>query len=115
MNTFQKHSPNFEVEVISRGSFVDYVEDRAFIIETHTIRLNDVAMDEWIRSEAFNTRQTYDTKEEWLAYRAKKDAERKVVESKIKKAMGLVERNGQIATITDVHSEVLAVFYSYAV
>ena len=60
----------FGVEIIARGAFVDTgVEPgRAYCVEIYTLRLNHVAVNEYIFTTLMNNKDCYSKHEEWLEY-----------------------------------------------
>lgn len=71
----------FDFEVITEGNFIDSEYDTN--VTTIIIKLNSIALNEWIMSSILNDKYTYDTKDEWEEYRAGKRKERKEWERKI--------------------------------
>ena len=74
---------DFAIQVIAKGAFVDngtYV-DSSYLAEATTIRLNHIALNAWILSECFNTRDCYEDGEkgdaEWEAHKAEYEERRK--------------------------------------
>ncbi len=51
----------FALQVISKGAFVDNGTGNgsSYLVEVITIRLNHIALNAWILSECFNTRDCY--------------------------------------------------------
>lgn len=102
---------NFEVRLIAKGSFIDDSMDGSlFLVETFTIHLNSAALNEWILSETFNSRECYDTDVEWEEHKAKYIARRDVWKKQIYKALKLISELGSIS-ITQSLSEVFTVVY----
>lgn len=75
----RKHGDAFGFEIVTKGSF----KDEGYIISTIVIRLSCTAMDEWLNSVILNDHLCYDTKMEWEAYKARKEADRSAWERKI--------------------------------
>ena len=64
---FRKES--FEIEVMARGQVLDNDPGNngaVFAIETATMRINHIAMNEYISASMWNTRDCYDSEEEWV-------------------------------------------------
>lgn len=99
----------FALQVISSGWFLDNDESfngKMFAVETATVRLNHVALDEYImKASLLNCRECYDTDEEWAKYSETKKRNLEQFNAKVAKATGF-ETDG--LTITQVQSEVFA-------
>ena len=105
----------FALQVMSKGSFIDTgtgQPDKAYSVEATTIRLNWVALNEWLASIMLNCRQVYEDgpagDAEWEAHKAEYEQRRKTVEGKIISTLGLDPDRGSVL-IRQVHSEVLTV------
>lgn len=111
MNSIYKTN-EFAIEVISRGSFLDDdpgYED-IYAVETATIRLNHIALNQWLLSQMYNPQECYETEKEWEAHRREIDERRDNCERKIIAALGWgPDRKG--ITITRIISEVFTVVY----
>lgn len=97
----------FRIEVVTEGCF----EDCGFNIKTIVIRLNPDAMNEYIASDLLNSRGTYETAEEWEAYKSKKAAMRQEWESKVLKELSIVPSGSDGLTISQNVSEIFTVVY----
>lgn len=101
---------HFGFNVISKGSF----EDQGYEIVTITIRLNPVAMNEWIFSSRLNDRMCYENPEDWEAYKAETEAKRAVWESKILEMLKIEKTEDCGLSITRNVSEIFTVVYMQA-
>ncbi|MGD9567500.1 MAG: hypothetical protein AB7V48_04160 [Sedimentibacter sp.] len=115
MNTKEFERNIFAVQLISKGSYVDDVNDgvdsgKSYLIETYVIRLNPTALNDWILSEMMNSRDVYDSNEEWEAHKVKYKNRRNTVNNKIINSLGLNEVSGGIC-ITQSQSEVFTVVH----
>lgn len=100
----------FNVSIVSNGSF----EDQGYEVTATTIRLNPVAMNEWIFSSLLNDRMCYEKPEDWEAYKAEKEAKRQAWENKILEKLGIEKAEGCGCSITQNVSEVFTVVYMEA-
>ncbi|EGW36431.1 hypothetical protein [Desulfosporosinus sp. OT] len=106
----------FVIQVIAKGAFVDngtYV-DSSYLVEATTIRLNHVALNAWILSECFNTRDCYEDGEkgdaEWKAHKAEYEERRKTWKDQIFEALELeIDTENEGVSITQSQSEVFTV------
>jgi hypothetical protein len=112
----------FDFDVIARGSFLDHDtgsldssgRQKVYSIEAITIRLNHIALNDWLLSEILNVRECYvagpegDRKweEHKAEYKARRDAWKKAVVNKL----GLDTDAGSVC-ITQALSEVFTVVY----
>lgn len=79
----------FAVEIIAKGSFIDdRCEDKNFLVETAVIRLNGVALNEWIFSKALNDRSCYNN-DKLMKYELKQEEKLKIFNHKIINALGI--------------------------
>lgn len=87
MNKFEGNE--FAVEVLSRGSFIDTsFPEKVYRVETMTLRLNWVAMNEYNIYPVMD-REDFDTDEEWNEYEVKRmDAQQEWRENLLR-AIGL--------------------------
>ena len=104
----------FALEVIAKGAFVDKEtgSGKTFLVETTIVRFNGAAMQVWQDSVMLNSRDCYETNEEWEAHQADYAQRRKEVQSQIIAALGLRETLGSIC-ITRSLSEVFTVVQIY--
>ncbi|MDR0719465.1 MAG: hypothetical protein LBF78_07500 [Treponema sp.] len=101
----------FDFDVMARGSFIDDVTG-PFKIEAITLRLNHVALDEYNDSLGHNAPECYNTHEEWMQYRARKDGELAAWEKKVIDMLGLYREQGKTGVvITQANSEVFTVVF----
>ena len=100
-------SDGFMLQVLTRGGFLDNGTHPGdvYAVEVTTVRLNYIALREWYDTYANNTRDTYETNEEWQQYQATKGAARKAFHAEVMKALGLEGT----AIITQAHAEVFSV------
>ncbi len=82
---------DFKVEVLSRGSCIDRDGGKVFQIDTFTLRLNHVALNEYLLSEMMNSRKCYSNDELgmalWRDHRIKMVARRKTWKAKMLEAL----------------------------
>lgn len=98
----------FAVEVLSRGSFVDAsYPEKVYQVETMTLRLNWVAMNEYNIYPVMD-REDFDTDVEYSDYLTELAKERLKWRENLIQAIGLDESQGTIY-ITKVISEIFAV------
>ena len=105
----------FAISVITKGGFFDNdpgFNGKQYKVDTYVIRLNHIALNEWIMSEANNWPECYETREEYDAYLAEKKAQREALERKIAAAVGIVPGLGGV-TITKNVSEIFTVVHIY--
>ena len=89
------------------GSF----KDQGYEIATTVIRLNLVAMNEWIFSSLLNDRLCYETIEEWEVYMAETEEKRKDWENKVLEKLGITKAENCGLSITQSVSEIFTVVY----
>lgn len=105
---------DFVVQVIAKGAFIDNGtgNGKSYMIEATTIRLNHIALNDWILSECFNTRDCYEDGQEGLAQWGEHKAEcaerRKVWKAQILEALEIESTKGSVS-ITQSQSEVFTV------
>ena len=116
MNAFDSRDfdhPEFLVQVISRGSFVDTPGGRPpqrYLIHTWTLRLNWYALNSYYDGMSRNPPECYETEAEYQEYKAEKDAKQAAWERQLLEAIGLgsVEKGYSIGQIV---SEIFGVTY----
>lgn len=104
---------HFDFQVISSGEFLDSppgYEGDTFLVKTETIRLNPIAMNEWGKAQVLNSRYTYETVEQWEAYKAMKKERMNIFEKKIAEALR-IDTNMESLCITQALSEVFTVVH----
>ena len=103
----------FAVQVVAKGSFLDSdpgYGGKVYEVETATIRLNHVAMNEWIFTQVTNDRECYDTDEEWKQYLDEKKKRAEEFDRKIADALGF-DTSVASVRVSQVVSEVFGVAY----
>lgn len=105
----------FSVQLVAKGAFVDEAAgERPYLIETYTLRLNHVALNDWILSECFNTRDCYEDgaagDAQWAAHKAERTKRRETWRNQILEALEIDPCTGGI-TITQCQSEVFSVVH----
>lgn len=95
----------FDVEIVTEGQFVD----QGYLVKTIVIRLNSVAMNEFILSDILNCRECYETENEWQEYKAKKTKKREEWENKILQKFGFVKNDKNSVCIAENVSEIFTV------
>lgn len=111
MNSIYK-TDDFSIEVVSRGAYLDNdpgYGGKIYAIETATIRLNHVALNQWIMSATTDDRDCYETEHEWEHYRKSREAERDAFNRQVAEALGFPNCKG--VTIAQIISEVFGVAY----
>ena len=112
-----KDTDKFALEVIARGSYTDKVPgiggQDIFVITAITVRLNHIALNEWILSECMNTSDCYTSQDEWLAHVKEYKEKRLLWESKVEAALGVVDKG--CVKITQAQSEVFTVVHIFKV
>ena len=107
---FQKDE--FAVQIISTGSFLDGdpgYRGKVYQVETATVRLNQVAQNEWFDTRVFNSREDYDTHQEWMDYLSRKEVQKKAFDEKVAAAVGFHATKG--ISVAQVVSEIFTVAY----
>ena len=107
-------SDNFAIEIMAKGSFIDAVASSTFMVEAYTIRLNHIALNEWILSEMMNTRDCYDTEEEWEEHKAEYKTRRADWIKKIRDALG-IDPEATGVSITQAQSEIFTVVHIWGI
>lgn len=102
----------FEIQLMSKGSFVDngYGHVPAFLIEAFTIRLNHIALNDWVMSEMMNVRECYGTNEEWEEHKTEIKEKHETWNRRIIEALDIDLKAGS-ASITQSKSEIFTVVY----
>lgn len=106
----------FSLQVISKGSFVDdgVGGGSSYLVEVATVRLNHIALNEWISSECFNSRDCYEDGEngdaQWEAHKAEYAERRRAWKDRIIQALEIDSSKGGIC-ITQAQSEVFTVVH----
>lgn len=98
---------SFAIEVIARGQVLDNDQGyngAIFAIETATIRINHAAMNEYTSANMWNTRECYDSEEEWIEYKQKKEEKKEDFKRKIAEKLGYDEK--EELTVTQNISEI---------
>lgn len=105
----------FLVQLVTKGAFVD--DGGGYpphLIETYTLRLNHVALNEWIMSECLNTRDCYEDGEvgdaQWEAHKAERAERREAWKAQVLEALEIDASTGGI-TIAQCISEVFTVVH----
>ena len=75
MDNTQFEGNEFALQIIAKGGFIDTGQpDKAYAVEATIIRLNHIALNEWLSSEMFNSRNCYidgpEGDAEWEAHKA---------------------------------------------
>ena len=102
---------DFAVEVIASGGFDDEVEPgKIYRVDTKTLRLNHIAMNEYIMAQVMNDRTTYETDKEWRDYLADKEKKRENFIRKVASAAGFPDDGVSVAQVV---SEIFTVAHIY--
>lgn len=102
----------FEIQLLAKGSFIDSAtgNNRVYLVEAFTIRLNYVALNDWFLSQTSNCRECYDTDEEWEAHKAEYETRREQWNKRVVSALG-IDPEAKGVNIAQVVSEVFAVVH----
>ena len=116
MNNEKFESDEFAMQIIAKGAFIDSGtgDGHSYVVETTAIRLNHIALNAWILSQTSNSRDCYETREEWERCKAESDKEHEAVRVQIIGDLGLDPNKGSIC-ITQAHAEMFAVIYIWKV
>lgn len=95
----------FSFEIATEGQFVD----QGYLVKTIVIRLNSVAMNEFILSDILNCRECYGTENEWQDYKAKKMKKREDWDNKILRKFGFEKNDKNSFCIAENISEIFTV------
>lgn len=107
----------FAVQTISTGAFLDNdpgYGGKVYLVETSTIRLNHIALNEWLFSQVNNCRECYETDQEWQDYLAQKEIKAQAFKDKIAAAVGYDPAAGSVS-ITQAVSEVFTIVHIHEV
>lgn len=109
------HKNEFAVQVVARGAFLDNdpgYGGKVYQMETATIRLNHIALNEWLCNQANRYRGDFDTDKEWAAYMDRQRNITRELNRKIAAAAGFppIPDNADV-NVQQVISEVFAVAY----
>lgn len=105
---------DFALQIIAKGAFVDNGSGggKSFLIETTVIRLNWVALNEWLLSTTFNSRSCYETAEEWEAHKMQYEEKHAAVKKKIVDAVeGIIDENKESVNVSQSQSEVFTLVH----
>lgn len=107
---------NFAIQLLAKGSFVDNGtgNEKSFLVEAFTIRLNHIALNAWIMSETMNCRECYDSNHEWEDHKAEYKAKREAWNKQIIDILNIDSDTGSVS-ITQSQSEVFAVVYIHKI
>ena len=100
----------FAIEEIATGSFIDIpggLSDSIYHVETKTIRLNHIALDEWDKGEIVEEAEDFETRIEWHTYLDEKMELRANFENKLRHALGYDDWDR--FTVTQVLNEIFTV------
>ena len=116
MNNEKFEGKEFAIQVTAKGAFVDngVGNGKSYVVETIALRLNHVALNEWIFSSFLNCRDCYETEQEWQTYKSEKEAKRKAFNEKIIKDLGIDTDEGSVC-ITQAQSEVFTVVHIWEI
>lgn len=100
----------FAIEEIATGDFIDVpggMSDNIYHVETKTIRLNHIALDEWFDGQIVNQPEEFEKIGEWYNYRDEKMELRANFENKLRHALGYDDWDS--FAVTRVLSEIFTV------
>lgn len=100
----------FAIQVVARGSYIDdgVGNGKSYLINTYVIRLNHVALNDWILSEVKNSPDVFNSLGEWENHKAKYKVRRETWNNKIIDSLGIDGYTGSVC-ITQSQSEVFTV------
>lgn len=104
---------NFDFQVIASGSYIDDntgAEGLSFMVQTFLLRLNHIALNQWILAHAFNSRDTYDTDAEWEDYLSTVKTRQDKFTKAITDALGINRNRGSVC-INQAQAEVMSVVF----
>lgn len=102
---------DFAVEVIASGGFDDEVEPgNVYRVDTKTLRLNHIALNEYIMAQVMNDRTTYETDKEWRDYLVDKQNKREIFIHKVASVAGFPDDGVSVAQVV---SEIFTVAHIY--
>jgi len=118
MNNERFESKEFAIQIISKGAFVDNGTwvDSSYLVEATTIRLNHIALNDWILSECHNCRECYEDGEkgdtQWKAHKTEYEERRKAWKARIIEALKIeIDPDRESVCITQAQSEVFTVVH----
>lgn len=104
---------DFAVEIIASGGFDDEVEPgNVYRVDTKTLHLNHVALNEYITAQVYNDRTTYETDREWRDYLDDKAEKQKRFKHKVASAAGFPDDGVCIAQVV---SEIFTIAHIYKI
>jgi hypothetical protein len=111
----------FDFDVVARGAFIDDLRSGGsypkalFSVETITIRLNHVALNEYIMSLCQNCRECYpdgdEGEKQWQQHQAEKKELNIAWQKNIFDCLDLKIEEGKIPVIKEVQSEIFTIVY----
>ncbi len=107
----------FAMQIMANGRFEDNGTggDKSYTVEATTLRLNHVALNEWLETKTFDSRECYadgpDGDAEWKGVQERCKARRSAFDERIKAALGIKPDKGVF--IEQAHSEVFTVVNIY--
>ena len=96
----------FSIELITKGSFIDKVNDKLFTVTAYVIRLNSAALNEYINTTIYNDSTCFDTHEEYLEYIDQKRHQKDEFNRSIAVLLGIPPEG---VTVSNAVSEVFTV------
>ena len=102
----------FALQVIAKGSYIDCDtgSGKTYLIEAYTLRLNHVALNAWLLSISFNSRDCYASNEEWIAHKVIYQRRHDAVIKQIVAALKIDLSVGSVQ-VTQALSEVFTAVY----
>ena len=101
-----ENTEDFSIELISKGSFVEEVNDKQFLITAYVIRLSPEALNKWLFCSVIPDRDCFETYEEYIEDCRLKQCERNELYAKI---YGLLGISSDEAVLTRNLSEIFTV------
>lgn len=106
----------FAIQIIARGFFVDdgCGSEKTYIVETFAIRLNHIALNEWLLTKTSSCRECYDDgpdgDKEWENHKTEYATRHEAIKKQLIEDLGIDPDKGSVA-ITQSHAEMFAAVY----
>ena len=109
-NNFETNT--FAIQVVAKGFYIDdgVGNGKSYLINTYVIRLNHVALNDWILSEIMSSPDAFEGREKWEEHKARYKTRRETWNAKIIDSLGIDSHTGSIC-ISQSQSEVFTVVH----
>lgn len=91
---------DFQVQIIARGTCEDQDAGRVYGVETITLRVNNIAQNEWYNANGSNCRDCYNTQEEWWHIKKRRKYSSKLGKPKLKQCSGWMKMEKTAAFVS---------------